>query len=83
MEIILYSTSGCHLCDVARALVFPLFTRNNVTLRTVDIADSDDLLSRYATRIPVLVSPDGRELGWPFTAAQAGQFIFTDHMPRT
>jgi hypothetical protein len=36
----------------------------------VNIQESEDLKQRYGTRIPVVALPDGREKGWPFTAAQ-------------
>ena len=42
----------------------------------VDIADDDQLIERYGTRIPVLRRMDtGAELGWPFDAAQLLTFL--------
>ena len=40
-------------------------------LRLVDIADSDALMERYGTRIPVLANAAllGEEIGWPFDEA--------------
>ncbi len=70
--LMLYSTLGCHLCEEAKALLWPLLTEFGWQLREVDIAASDQLVERYGTRIPVLVWEGGgrqdarRELGWPF-----------------
>lgn len=62
----LYSTLGCHLCEEAAALVAPALAPDQV-LEVVEIADSEALLARYGTRIPVLQSADsGAEIGWPF-----------------
>lgn len=74
--LILYTTSGCHLCETAKTLLWPLLTEYNLRLKTIDIADSDDLIARYGIRIPVIaLHDDGGELGWPFTAEEARDFI--------
>lgn len=65
--LVLYATSGCHLCEQAADLI-----RGAVAapFRTVEIADDEDLLERYGVRIPVLRRLDtGEELDWPFDAA--------------
>ena len=41
----------------------------------VNIRESDALQQEYGMRIPVLALPDGREKGWPFTAAQIGRML--------
>jgi hypothetical protein len=41
----------------------------------VNIQDSEDLGQRYGIRIPVVALPDGREKGWPFTAAQIARML--------
>jgi len=60
----LYTTSGCHLCDLAAAIL----DAQHLRYESVDIADDDTLFDRYGIRIPVLVDGKGRELGWPFDA---------------
>ena len=67
----LFSTSACHLCELAQALL----DQAGVRYEVVDIADSDDLFERYGVRIPVLRAADGRELGWPFDGAQLVTFV--------
>lgn len=72
---LLYSTGSCHLCEQAEALLASLPLQQSVAVDVVDISDDDVLLTRYGSRIPVLASPQGSELSWPFDAAQAVAFI--------
>ncbi|MBC3767508.1 glutaredoxin family protein [Neptunicella marina] len=73
-EIILYSTSGCHLCEQAAELLNQ--TQPKVKWQTVDIAFDDDLFGRYGIRIPVIFRQDNQqELGWPFDAALLTEFL--------
>lgn len=66
-SLILYSTSSCHLCELAEALIAPLLVNHPCTVEVIDIAESDELVERYGIRIPVLVRTDnGHELNWPF-----------------
>ncbi|BFM20434.1 glutaredoxin family protein [Gilvimarinus japonicus] len=67
-RIVLLTTSGCHLCDDACALLAEL--GDSVQLNKVDIAMDDALIERYGLRIPVLRSACGSELNWPFDAAE-------------
>lgn len=73
---LLYSTSGCHLCELAKDILWPLLDEFAVRLKEVDIADSDELIERYGVRIPVLVADNQTmELGWPFDQQQARGFL--------
>ena len=74
-ELIVYSTVGCHLCEQALALIEPeLGTQYQVV--EVDISDSDDLMTRYGIRIPVVARSDnGAEIGWPFDRQQFLVFL--------
>jgi hypothetical protein len=58
----LYGTEHCHLCEHAQALL----AQAGLEWHNVDIAESDVLLERYGTRIPVLRHDNGKELNWPF-----------------
>lgn len=69
---VLYMTEACHLCEQARQLVVEVTGR---PAREVDIVDDDRLMDRYGVRIPVLQTIDGRELGWPFDAAELRVFL--------
>ena len=65
--IILYSTQGCHLCELAFALCQQVGVDHLIT--TIDIAENEDLFLRYGVTIPVL-SIDDREIKWPFDIQQ-------------
>ena len=65
--ITLYSTEGCHLCEMAFALCQQLGVDH--LIRIIDIATNDELFSRYGVTIPVL-SIDDKELEWPFDVQQ-------------
>lgn len=70
----LYSTDGCHLCEMAYALVVEL--GNTELVETVDIVDSDGLTEAYGIRIPVIKHmQSGQELGWPFDIEQLAAFF--------
>lgn len=72
----LFSTPGCHLCEMAKEILFPLLDHYALYLEEIDIAESDELIERYGVRIPVVKFPEHTEdLGWPFDAAQARSFI--------
>ena len=77
MQVIyLYSTPGCHLCELAREIVDPLLNDYSLALEEIDIAESDELIERYGVKIPVLKSPHHLdELCWPFDAYQAAAFL--------
>lgn len=69
MQIYLYSTLGCHLCDQAKSVLWPLLLQYRYELVEVDIATNDELIERYGVRIPVLSTVDSSdELNWPFDA---------------
>jgi hypothetical protein len=55
---ILYVREGCHLCEDAGVLLDDMLGTDGWL--AVDVATDDELLVRYAHRIPVLVV-DGRE----------------------
>ena len=76
MELVLYSTDHCTLCDQALELLFSMPELAGQAVRVVDVATDDDLLQRYGERLPVLevsAAPgesDSRVLDWPFDAGR-------------
>ena len=56
-RLVMYSRPGCHLCDVARAVLL----RIGEPFDEIDIDSDDELFKRYLERIPVVVL-DGEEL---------------------
>ena len=69
MELVLYSTDHCTLCDQALELLFSMPELAGQPLRVVDVATDDALLDRFGERLPVLelYGADVR-LDWPFDA---------------
>lgn len=67
MALILYGTSGCHLCEQAERLLAQAAASRVLHWQYVDIALDASLCERYGERIPVLCTKDGRELAWPFS----------------
>lgn len=76
LTLSLYMTDCCHLCDLAKVVLTTTLNPEYFSVSLCDIALDDALVERYGTRIPVLVvAVDGRELGWPFDAAELMQFL--------
>lgn len=80
--LILYSTSACHLCEEAEALLQPVLahisqaTGQSIRLREQEISESAALVEAYGLRIPVIkLEGAAQELGWPFDQAQAYKFV--------
>lgn len=71
----LYSGTHCPLCDQAKALLYPVLQEKGWRLHEVNINEDEVLTTKYGIRIPVIVTPDGREKGWPFTAGQVRRLI--------
>lgn len=69
ISLVLYHTAGCHLCEKARDVLWPLLSSRNINLTEVDIAESDFLIESYGVRIPVVATSCG-ELDWPFDQEQ-------------
>lgn len=64
MKLELLTTLGCHLCKDAETMVRQVYPHAELT--RVDIAECDEWIERYGTRIPVLRC-GARELDWPFS----------------
>jgi glutaredoxin len=75
VPLVLYHTSGCHLCEKARDMLWPLLSSCDINLTEVDIAEHDSLIASYGVRIPVIASSDGFELDWPFDQEQIVSLI--------
>lgn len=73
-QLIIYTGPNCHLCEQAKALLYPLMSERGLTLVEVDIHTDAELQQKYGIRIPVLLA-NGQEKGWPFTAAQIGRLL--------
>ena len=75
-ELILYSTLGCHLCELALDEIEPCINNTNITVKEVDIADDPQLLEQYGTSIPVAyIKQSDARLYWPFDREQVAVFL--------
>ena len=76
LSLELLGTLGCHLCDDAEQVLVSCLDLSQVRIEVVDIAESDELMSAYATRIPVLRHVlSNSDLCWPFQADQVKEFV--------
>jgi hypothetical protein len=72
-QLYLFSTSDCHLCELAHSLAMNI---PNIAVHVIDVADDEFLLAEYGTRIPVLQRQDTKmELNWPFSEAEIHEFL--------
>lgn len=75
-KFIFYTTQGCHLCELAEALLVAHLDPDLHQVDVFDIAYDDLLLERYGERIPLIKNEIAEvELGWPFDAVQLLAFI--------
>ena len=74
-SLTIYTGPNCHLCEQAKAILYPLLSEKGWTLTEVNIQDDKALQEKYGIRIPVVLLPNGEEKGWPFTAAQIARML--------
>lgn len=80
IQLRLYSTSHCHLCDEAEILLLTLTKQYDVHFTTIEISGSDELIEEYGTRIPVVRRlNDNAEFQWPFSLLELEQFILSSN----
>lgn len=60
-RVVLYSKSGCHLCDVAMETIELIRQQTAFELSVVDIQSDPQLYERYRYQVPV-VCIDGEEV---------------------
>ncbi len=83
IELLLYSTAGCHLCDVAEQVIAQSVAQSPSTeveiyLSVIDIAEDDQLMAQYAEHIPVLRKMHSEVvLCWPFSGDDVLRLIRT------
>lgn len=74
LQITLYTTEHCHLCDDAKAIIIHAlntkFNQTNYNFNTIDICNDEALYELYSLEIPVLnihtASARQITLKWPF-----------------
>jgi len=76
VQLALYSTAHCHLCELAEALLISLTIQYDITWIPIEIADDDNLIEKYGIRIPVIKRIDNyTEIDWPFNKEEIIDFI--------
>ena len=77
----LYSTEGCHLCELAFHLLTQDVRVPETQIHVIDIATDDQLIDRFGVLIPVLENPiTGDQLFWPFSAEDVNRYLETQHL---
>ncbi|MBU2984195.1 glutaredoxin family protein [Saccharophagus degradans] len=72
----LFSTLGCHLCEVAQSVLVHAACIDEASIGVCDIATDDELIKLYGESIPVLQhNNSGQELKWPFDEDALQQFM--------
>lgn len=76
----LYSTSHCHLCEEAEAILKSLSKQYEIQWVSTEITNSNALLDKYGTKIPVVAKVDtNKEIQWPFSLFELEQFILNNN----
>ena len=76
VELTLYYTEGCHLCDLAEEQLLPFVESGEVSVIKTDIADNPEWVEAYGERIPVLKTQFSKEdLGWPFSTMDVANWL--------
>ncbi|MFZ3086619.1 MAG: glutaredoxin family protein [Methylotenera sp.] len=76
VQLALYSTTHCHLCEQAEALLISLTIQYDITWIPIEIADDNNLIEKYGIRIPVIKRIDNyTEIDWPFNKEEIIDFI--------
>lgn len=78
MTVTLFTTAGCHLCELALAQLLTLQQQLAIQIDSVEIGDDDALVAEYGLRIPVVKCADKAELGWPFALPQLKAFLLVN-----
>ncbi|MFV8782451.1 glutaredoxin family protein [Microbulbifer sp. SA54] len=74
--LIIYTTLGCTLCEKAKVELWPVLEKLDLTLKSVDIADDEQLSELFGWSIPVVGLGDtGDVLCWPFTSAELEDWL--------
>ena len=70
MSLKLFSRQDCPLCEDVEELLLSLA----IEFEYIDIDESDELLKKYHTQVPVLMNSKGDSLNWPFEESQLMSF---------
>lgn len=79
-KLLLYTTSGCHLCELAENMLNTLAREGRCSWQPVEISDDDRLIEVYGIRIPVIRKmseneQDHNEIAWPFSLPELREWL--------
>ncbi|CAM4302190.1 glutaredoxin family protein [Vreelandella rituensis] len=74
IQLRLYTTLGCHLCEQLEALIHTL-ANDEVVLSHIEISDDAALMERYGVRIPVVIDEAGKELDRGFELERLSEWL--------
>ena len=78
LELVLYSTTHCHLCEKAQTSLMNLTNQYDIIWTIIEIVTDEKLLERYGVKIPVIKRADNdNEICWPFTPDDIIKLIIT------
>ncbi len=76
VKLAFYTGPQCHLCELADDVLAKTSQADQLEITKFNIREDANLYHLYAVRIPVIKRLDtGAELGWPFDAEQAENFL--------
>lgn len=79
VQLNLYSTSHCHLCEEAESLIVNLSEKYDIQWQVIEISENDELLECYGLKIPVVKHMGNhKEIYWPFSKMELEQFVASD-----
>ncbi len=70
LKVIIYSRPGCHLCEVAKAVIDSAGYNDLFALEEIDIETDPELLARYRYDIPVIMIAGAEAFRHRLTAEQ-------------
>ena len=78
IRLTLYTGPGCHLCTIARDMLYQTLEYGTYELIEVDVTQSLETKKAYGLRIPVLVHEGkNEELPWPFNEANLERLVLS------
>lgn len=72
IDLVLFGTEHCHLCEQAESVLVACGLSERYVL--IDISGDDRLMAQYGLRIPVLAAT-AHELDWPFDEHAVHDFL--------
>jgi glutaredoxin len=69
-RLILYSRSGCCLCDEMKTIVRQVGQKTSLVLEEIDVDSSADLREKYGEEVPVLFINGRKAFKYRLTAKQ-------------